>query len=94
MATHAVVYTYVDDPARLDEVRPEHREFLAGLHEEGFLIASGPLTGGSGASALLLVEAAAPEVVESLLENDPFRREGLIADRDVQGWDVVIGDLG
>jgi uncharacterized protein YciI len=94
MATHAVVYTYVDDPARLDEVRPDHRAFLSGLHEEGYLIASGPLTGGGGPSALLLVEAASPDVVESLLEQDPFRTEGLIAERDVQGWDVVIGDLG
>jgi uncharacterized protein YciI len=92
VATFAVRYTYTDDPASRDEFRPEHREFLRGLNEEGYLIASGPFTDGD-AGALLLIEAAGSAAVERLLDQDPFQREGVIAEREVRGWDVVIGNL-
>ncbi|MFE5776497.1 YciI family protein [Brachybacterium sp. NPDC056505] len=94
MITFAVTYHYANDPTRLDEHRPSHREFLGGLQERGTIIASGPYTDTEGARALLLVEAADVAAVESALEDDPFRREGLIAEREIHTWNVVIGSLG
>lgn len=94
MTTFAVTYHYANDPARLDEHRPSHRAFLGGLQERGTIIASGPYTDTEGARALLLVEAADVAAVESALEDDPFRREGLIAEREIHTWNVVIGSIG
>ncbi len=96
MPVYAVTYAYAPDTARLDAVRPEHRAFLGALHERGPLIASGPLTvaaPGAGA-ALLILEAADDDAVATLLADDPFRREGLIAERTIQEWLPVIGSLG
>lgn len=90
MATFAVLYTYVDDPARLDEVRPEHRSFLTALHEAGTVLASGPFTTGD-AGALLLVRAESAAAVAEILDRDPFREGALIAGRTIREWKPVIG---
>lgn len=94
MATFAVTYHYADDPARLDEHRPEHRAFLGSLQEAGTIIASGPYTDTAGSRALLLVSAEDVAAVEAALEEDPFRREGLLADREIHTWNIVIGGVG
>ncbi|OMH34225.1 YciI family protein [Tersicoccus sp. Bi-70] len=91
MAVFAVTYRYADDTARLDEHRPSHRAFLRGLHEQGRLRLSGPTD--SGATALIIMEADSAEAVETDLDQDPFRLEGLIAERTVQPWTIVIGSL-
>lgn len=88
MAIFAVLYRYSDDVAARDAHRPEHREFLAGC--EGLLL-SGPLTEPAG--ALLLVTAESAEQVEQLLDADPFRRAGVITDREVRPFDPVLGEL-
>jgi uncharacterized protein YciI len=94
VTTFAVTYHYVDEPERVDAHRPAHREFLGGLHERGTVIASGPYPDSEGALALLLVEAADVAAVEAALDDDPFHREGLIAEREIHTWNVVIGSLG
>lgn len=95
MAVFAVTYTYTSDAARLDEFRPEHRAFLGALHDAGSVVVSGPLAASDdvGAGALILVEAADGAAVTALLDTDPFRREGLIAERSVREWVPVIGTL-
>lgn len=92
MSTFAVQYTYAPEPERLDEHRPEHREFLRSLHADGHLALSGPL-GGDPAGGLLIMNGEDAGAVLGLLNDDPFRREGLIADCVVRAWDVVIGEL-
>lgn len=90
MAMHAVIYTYVNDPARLDEHRPRHRDFLAGLFAQGRVVVSGPLnTGGPG--ALLILDGDDEEHVATMLDADPFRELGLIADRQIRGWSPFFG---
>lgn len=91
MSIFAVSYTYNDDVATRDEVRPSHRDFLRGLNADGIVRASGPVDGGG--AALIIVEAASVQAVETLLDADPFATRGLIAERTVRGWDVVIGGL-
>jgi uncharacterized protein len=91
MALHAVLYRYVDDPAALDEHRPAHRDHLRTLFEKGHLVVSGPLAEGGGPGALLIFEAADVDEVAALLDDDPFRRRGLIAEREIRRWNPAFG---
>lgn len=90
MAIFTVFYTYVDNPTRLDEVRPAHRSFLTGLNEAGTVLASGPFTTGD-AGALLLVRAESAAAVAEILDRDPFREGALIAGRTIREWRPVTG---
>lgn len=92
MATYAVTYSYAEgsDAAR-DEHRPAHKDFLAGLHDSGRLRVSGPVDGGSG--ALLVLEGASAEEIARVLDDDPFRRTGLIGDRTIREWSIFFGGL-
>ena len=91
MSIYAVSYTYSDDVATRDEVRPSHRDFLRGLNAEGVVRASGPVDGGVG--ALVVLEAESAEDALRILDADPFQLRGVIAERGVRQWDVVIGGL-
>jgi uncharacterized protein YciI len=91
MSIYAVSYTYSDDVATRDEVRPSHRDFLRGLNAEGVVRASGPVDGGIG--ALVVLEAESAEDALRILDTDPFQVRGVIAERSVRQWDVVIGGL-
>ncbi|WP_251151141.1 YciI family protein [Cellulosimicrobium sp. Marseille-Q4280] len=94
MPIHAVTYVYPARPAELDAVRAEHRAFLRGLHEQGTLLASGPLpaTDDAAAGALLVLDAGSPVAAAEILDADPFARAGLVAERTVRPWSPVIGD--
>ena len=96
MPVFAVTYVYVPEPERLDLFRPEHRAFLGALHEAGGLVVSGPLPASDDApaGALLLLEADDAAAATASIDDDPFRREGLIAERTVREWHPVIGSLG
>lgn len=92
MATFAVTYTYAaGTETERDTHRPRHKDFLAALHDTGRLRISGPLDGGAG--ALLVLEGDTADEVGSLLDEDPFHRRGLIAERTVREWTVVFGGL-
>lgn len=88
MTVYAVQYTYTDDTATLDAVRPEHRAYLRACLEAGTLLASGPLAGGR---ALLLLSVADRSALDTLLAGDPFRGAGVLASVDVAEWKPVIG---
>jgi uncharacterized protein YciI len=87
----AVTYEYDQRDDVRDAVRPDHRAFLRGLHDAGVHLASGPLTGGSGSGALLLLRADDEEDALAVLDEDPFWTAGVVADRSARGWDPVIG---
>lgn len=88
MAYFAVSYTYTADIDEQNRIRPEHRAFLASLDA---LVASGPLLETDPGRALLLFNAESAEQVESLLNEDPFWKAGQVAEREVLGWNPVIG---
>lgn len=88
MAYFAASYTYADSPAELDELRPRHREFLGSLEA---IVASGPLLATTPGRALLILRGESVEQIEALLDDDPFRVAGLIAEREVHEWNPVIG---
>jgi len=91
MALHAVIYRYSTDSAALDEHRPEHKDYLRSLFEQGHIVISGPLAEGGGPGALLIFEAAGVDEVASLLDKDPFRILGLIAEREIRRWNPAFG---
>jgi uncharacterized protein YciI len=91
MSIFAVNYTYTDDVATRDEVRPSHRVFLRALNADGVVRASGPVDGGIG--AMVIVEAESADAALTILDADPFALRGVIAERSVRQWDVVIGGL-
>ena len=91
MTVFAVQYTYDARASRRDEVRPEHRAFLARLYEDAALLASGPLADDGEPGALLIITAASHEAAADLLDVDPFARENLIAARKIRPWTQVYG---
>lgn len=93
MATFAVTYVYSSDTARLDALRPAHRAFLRDLNARGVVHVSGPLPPmpDAPAGALLVVEADDVERALAALDDDPFRREGLVVGCTAREWVPVIG---
>ena len=68
-----------------------HRAYLAGLKQEGLLIASGPLVPRHGGALLLKVpDNEAQATLDSIRENDPFTRFGL-AQYEMWPWAPTIG---
>jgi uncharacterized protein YciI len=80
-----VTYTYVDDPQAMAEVRPAHRAFIASLTD---LVLSGP-TDDNG--AVLILDTLSADEALALLDDDPFRAAGFVAERSARGWTVVSG---
>ncbi|MGB3329908.1 MAG: YciI family protein, partial [Thermomicrobiales bacterium] len=80
MALFAVSIRYTDDLNRLNETRPLHREYLSGLLEAGKVQQSGPYVDGTG--ALLIYEVADRAALDEILANDPYTRNGVIAESD------------
>ena len=91
MPLHAVLYRYSTDAAALDEHRPDHRDYLRSLFEQGHIVVSGPLADGGGPGALLILEAEDVDAVAALLDEDPFHVLGLITDREIRRWNPAFG---
>lgn len=90
MPVFAVQYRYVDDSERVTRNRPAHRDFLRSLLERGIVLAAGAYPEGP-AGALLVFRADSAEQVQTLLQDDPFRRLGLVQDCQVREWGQAIG---
>jgi uncharacterized protein YciI len=89
MPVFAVSYLYSATSDQLNEIRPIHRQWLAGLLESGQLLASGPMV--DNPEALLIFAADSASDLSSLLDNDPFDIAGFIESRSVQQWNPVFG---
>ena len=89
MPVFAVTYIYAATPEQLNEIRPIHRQWLAGLLETGQLLASGPMI--DNPEALLIFSSESATELASLLDNDPFDIAGFIGSRSIQQWNPVFG---
>ncbi len=89
MPVFAVTYVYSATSDQLNEIRPIHRQWLAGLLESGQLLASGPMV--DNPEALLIFAADSASDLSQLLDNDPFDIAGFIGSRSVQQWNPVFG---
>ena len=95
MSIFAVVYHYPADSEKIANVRPKHREFIAGLKSEGKIIGSGPFTDGSGGAliTLRLDDAATLDDVRALMNSDPFYVEGALTGRSFHTWNPVMNSF-
>jgi hypothetical protein len=84
----AAIIEYVRDPAKIQAVRPVHRQYLATLKERGQLAVSGPFTDDSG--ALIVYEASSAEEAEQLLKGDPFHQNGIFVTWRIRPWNPVM----
>ena len=89
MPVFAVTYTYAATPEQLSEIRPIHRQWLAGLLDTGQLLASGPMI--DNPEALLIFSSDSATELATLLDNDPFDIAGFIGSRSIQQWNPVFG---
>lgn len=88
----AVIYNY--DSARDDlrlELRPKHRETLQTLVDAGQLVAGAAWKDGTG--ALLLFRGDDAEACLKALEQDPYLKAGVIAQRQAHQWSPALGSL-
>lgn len=86
----AAIIEYARDQAKIQAIRPRHRQYLASLREQGKLAVSGPFTDDSG--ALIVYEAATKEDAEKLLQGDPFNESGIFITYVLRPWNPVIAN--
>ena len=86
MPLYLVRYHYTDDAQAQALVRPAHRQYLADLGE--VLVGSGP-TDDNGAA--LVFQTDSVDAVTTMVDDDPFRTGGFIAEWDVVEWTLVLG---
>jgi uncharacterized protein YciI len=86
----AAIIEYIQNKAKIAELRPVHRQYLASLKEAGKLAASGPFTDDSG--ALIVYEAATLEEAEKILQGDPFCHHGIFVTYVFRPWNPVIAN--
>ena len=81
MKFFAVIYEYNPNHPRLDEVRPEHREFIGTLHNQEQVLGSGPFTDSKGGALIVLQlnEETTLEDVITIMDGDPYWIEELVA---------------
>ncbi|HEV2127876.1 MAG TPA: YciI family protein [Thermomicrobiales bacterium] len=88
MTLYAALFTYVADPARIDEVRPAHREYLKQLLDEGTLHEAGRF--GDERGGLIVYNTESESDARTLLDRDPFSTSGIISIDSVQEWKVIL----
>ena len=92
MTVFAVEYVYdAESSETRDATRPAHREWTAGLAEEGTILASGPYSDGAG--ALLIFKAADEQALNEILKQDPFAGAGAISGTRTMVWAPLTGLL-
>ena len=92
MGTFAVTYQYAAGSAEArDEHRPRHVAFLRSQFDGGRLLTSGPFGPEDEPGALLIFAGQDKAEVEALADQDPFHRQGLIAERRIRQWNIFFG---
>jgi uncharacterized protein len=95
LSLFAVFYTYAEgSDDKRDEHRPAHRAFLRELHGAGKLKVSGPWGPDEAPGGMLIFEGETAAEIGELLDRDPFSEFGVVAERSIRSWELVIGELG
>ena len=79
--------TYTTDRGKVAAHRPQHREYMAQLFDQGRLLLAGPFADDSG--ALFVFEADSNEAVSALIGKDPFAVSGVFQKSEVKPWNLV-----
>src|SRR5215469_17992301 len=84
--------SYVPDQEAVDDLRPEHFEYLAGLLAEGKLAAAGSFADGSG--GLFIYDMDTFEDAKAAVSADPFAAGGAFARYEVKPWQADLANFG
>jgi uncharacterized protein YciI len=87
---YAAIIEYLNDPEKVQSIRPVHRQYLSQLLERGQLVAAGPFTDGTG--ALIVYEAPNAEEAEKLIQGDPFHKNGIFLKYALRPWNTVMAN--
>ena len=90
MPFFVVTYVHRDEEGWRKHVIP-HVQYLQAKLKDGSLRASGPMVGMPERAALLIMTAPDKQAVLDLIEQDPFKIEGLVDDMTVAEWDPMFG---
>ena len=85
---YAAIIEYSQDKAKIQSLRPTHRQYLAQLRERGQLAVAGPFPDDSG--GLIVYEAASAEEAERLIHDDPFHQHGIFVRYQLRPWNPVM----
>ena len=86
----AAIIEYLQEPEKVNSLRPMHRQYLLELKAQRQLAATGPFTDGSG--AVIVYEAASVEEAEQLLKGDPFSKNGVFLKYVLRPWNPVFAN--
>jgi uncharacterized protein YciI len=91
MAVFAVFYTYDDRLELRMQSRPDHRDYLQGLLEDGRLLAAGAYSDDAQPGGLLLFRGDSVDEVTDLVHHDPYYGAGVISAVDMRRWSAAFG---
>ena len=86
MAKFLVLNTFASQEKRVQH-RADHRVYLHDLVAKGKILMAGPYLDETG--GLIIFEADDQAEVESLIEADPFKLEGVFASTEIIPWKQV-----
>ncbi|MFC1729553.1 YciI-like protein [candidate division KSB1 bacterium] len=84
---YKTVENYVEKRA---PYREEHLAYATAAHERGDLVIAGALAEPAD-GAVLVFKGEGPDAAVAFAKNDPYVKNGLIAEWNVRPWTVVIG---
>jgi uncharacterized protein YciI len=85
-----ILIRYQAPLADIAAATPDHRAYLASLHEQGILLASGPFDPRTGGMLLLRLPNHDLKELEAVRDSDPFWQRGL-AGYELQFWGPTLG---
>lgn len=88
MSTYAVIYTYTDDTDLRMATRPAHRDYLTSLPE---LVVAGAWAPDEPAGGLLVFRTADKADMLAIVDGDPYRKAGVVADVQIREWVPPLG---
>lgn len=88
LATFVALLEFTEDADLRQQTRPAHRDYLRSLLEAGKLRLSGPWTDDTG--ACVVYNAETQSEAEALLNADPYRAAGVLADARIKEWKIVL----
>jgi uncharacterized protein YciI len=88
MALFAALIEFTEDEELRLQTRPVHREYLRSLLDAGKLAISGPWADDTG--ALIIYDANDMAEAQRILDGDPYRSAGVIANARLREWRVVM----
>lgn len=88
MPYFVVTIEYIQDMSVVEEHTPAHREFSAGLKQQGLLLASGPFNPRTG--GMLILQAESIDKAVAIFDDDPFKKLA-IAKYQIREWVPKVG---